>query len=95
MKILCLTPIKHLDGIYECLESFGKVSYSPELDKVDFNFLNMKDYDIIFCNPNKQSYILDESILNNFGGTSLDAALMIIESNKIGLFHPLEQSPSK
>ena len=30
MKILCLTPIKHLDGVFEYLESFGRVDYLPD-----------------------------------------------------------------
>ena len=42
MRILCLTPIKHLDGVYEYLESFGKVDYKPELQDVDFEFVNQK-----------------------------------------------------
>ena len=33
MKILCLTPIKHLDGIYEYLNSFGRIDYHPDLKK--------------------------------------------------------------
>ena len=74
MKILCLTPIKHLDGIYEYLESFGEVYYNPELDRGEFNFLHMDDYDIIFCNPNKQKYILGEKTLQNFKGTILTAS---------------------
>ena len=74
MKILCITPIKHLDGIYEYLESFGEVYYNPELNKEDFNFLHMGDYDVIFCNPNKQKYLLNEEILGNFSGTILTAS---------------------
>jgi len=74
MKILCLTPIKHLDGIYEYLESFGEVYYNPELDRGEFNFLHMGDYDVIFCNPNKQKYILGEDTLQNFKGTILTAS---------------------
>ena len=53
MKILCLTPIKHLDGVYEYLESFGEVDYKPDLQDIDFD---MYGYDVIFCNPNKQKY---------------------------------------
>ena len=74
MKILCLTPIKHLDGIYEYLESFGKVSYAPELDKKYFESLDMSDYDVIFCNPNKQKYLLNEETLGDFSGTILTAS---------------------
>ena len=79
MKILCLTPIKHLDGIYEYLESFGEVSYAPEPNKEDFIYFTMSDYDIIFCNPNKQSYYLDDKILNGFSG-SVPIAFSVIPS---------------
>ena len=71
MKILCLTPIKHLDGVYEYLESFGKVDYMPELKTIDFD---LSSYDLLFCNPNKQNYKLDEFTLNNFNGTILTAS---------------------
>ena len=26
-KILCITPIKHLEGVYERLASFGEITY--------------------------------------------------------------------
>ena len=60
MKILCLTPIKHLYGIYEHLESFGDVEYFPDLTEDDFWLYDMDEYDVIFCNPNKQNYILNK-----------------------------------
>ena len=66
MKILCLTPIKHLDGIYEYLERYGRVYYSPDLNKEDFIYFDMDEYDTIFCNPNKQRYILNEETLQSF-----------------------------
>ena len=34
VKILCLTPIKHLDGVYEYLESFGTIVINFDNDKV-------------------------------------------------------------
>ena len=74
MKILCLTPIKHLDGVYEYLESFGSVSYAPELQKEHFGSIGMNTYDIIFCNPNKQQYLLNEEVLGEFNGTILTAS---------------------
>ena len=74
MKILCLTPIKHLDGVFEYLQSFGEIYYNPELVVGEFNFLHMGDYDVIFCNPNKQKYILGEKTLQNFKGTILTAS---------------------
>ena len=75
MKILCLTPIKHLDGVYEHLESFGTVDYHPSLSKESIRgLIHSFDYDVIFCNPNKQNYLLDEYILNKFNGTILTAS---------------------
>ena len=75
MKILCLTPIKHLDGIYEHLESFGEVDYKPDTKDTDFSWtIDISKYDIIFCNPNKQDYKLDKDILENFNGTILTAS---------------------
>jgi D-3-phosphoglycerate dehydrogenase len=69
MKILCLTPIKHLDGIYEYLESFGTVDYYPNIDGINVRgLIGSFDYDVIFCNPNKQSYKLDENTLKDFTG---------------------------
>ena len=75
MKILCLTPIKHLDGVYEYLESFGLVDYHPSLNKESVKgLIDSFDYDVIFCNPNKQSYLLDNYILTKFSGTILTAS---------------------
>ena len=74
MRILCLTPIKHLDGIFEHLSSFGSVDYKPDLNFGDFSNFNIEDYDVIFCNPNKQNYKLNESILHKFNGTILTAS---------------------
>ena len=74
MKILCLTPIKHLDGIYEYLERYGRVYYSPDLNKEDFVYFDMDEYDVIFCNPNKQNYMLDKNTLGAFKGTILTAS---------------------
>ena len=75
MKILCTTPIKHLNGVYEYLESFGEVHYMPELKIIDFDLsINLSNYDVIFCNPNKQNYKLDEYILKHFNGTILTAS---------------------
>ena len=74
MKILCLTPIKHLDGIYEYLERYGDIHYSPDLNKEDFIYFDMDEYDVIFCNPNKQKYVLNKDTLRDFNGTILTAS---------------------
>ena len=74
MNILCITPIKHLDGVYEYLETFGQVDYRPDMNDTDFSFIDMGKYNVIFCNPNKQNYKLDKDILENFNGTILTAS---------------------
>ena len=75
MKILCLTPIKHLDGVFEHLQSFGRVDYLPDSPaNVIRDTISILNYDVIFCNPNKQNYKLDEYILKQFNGTILTAS---------------------
>ena len=74
MKILCITPIKHLDGIYEHLCSFGPVTYLPNLNKAQIQKLELSNYNVIFCNPNKQNFLLDSETLKNFKGAILTAS---------------------
>ena len=64
-KILCITPIKHLEGVFEKLSKFGEVEYQPNITKPALKFyLSTNSVDWIFTNPNKQNFILDEDILN-------------------------------
>lgn len=66
MKIICITPIDHLKGLKSKLSSFGKIFYKPDIKKnLLNNFLIEKKIDIIFCNPNKQGFVIDENILKN------------------------------
>lgn len=75
MKILCLTPIEHLDGVFEYLQSFGKVDCLPDSPaNVIRDVVATLNYDVIFCNPNKQNYMLDKYILKHFNGTILTAS---------------------
>jgi len=74
MKILCITPIKHLEGIYEQLNCFGKVDYNPDPKKDEMKKKNLRPYDIIFCNPNKQQFVLNQETLGNFRGKILTAS---------------------
>ena len=63
-KILCITPVKHLSGVFELLESFGTIIYEPNISKDDLRkILAGADVDAIFTNPNKQGFILDASVL--------------------------------
>ena len=63
-RILCITPVKHLDGVYEKLELYGDVVYQPEIDKDTLKtMLDMFLPKYLFTNPNKQNFILDGDIL--------------------------------
>ena len=67
MKIICITPIKHIDGIYDNLSSLGEVIYEPY---ITYDELKKKITEpgntitTIFTNPNKQSFKLDKDLLN-------------------------------
>jgi len=75
MRILCLTPINHLDKVYNYLNSFGRVDYLPDSPtNIIRDMVSTLRYDVIFCNPNKQNYMLDEYILKHFNGTILTAS---------------------
>ena len=75
MRILCLTPIEHLDGVFEYLQSFGRVDCLTDSPaNVIRDVVATLNYDVIFCNPNKQNYMLDEYILKHFNGTILTAS---------------------
>ena len=65
MNILCITPIKHLKGIYEQLCKKGCVIYKPYIEKKQLRNYLIKNQkiDLIFCNPNKQNYMLDKYVL--------------------------------
>ena len=64
-KILCITPIKHLEGVFEKLSKFGEVEYQPNITKPALKFyLSTNSVDWIFTNPNKQNFILNEDVLD-------------------------------
>ena len=81
MKILCITPVRHLDGVYEKLQSYGEVIYKPEIDKNELKILlDTTGADYLFTNPNKQNFILDKEVLQ-FG------FLKVINTCSTGLNH--------
>ena len=81
MKILCITPVKHLDGVYEKLQSYGEVIYKPEVDRNELKILlDTTGADYLFTNPNKQNFILDKEVLQ-FG------FLKVINTCSTGLNH--------
>ena len=63
--IICTTPINHLKGLKENLKKKGKLIYKPNINKIGLKKILKKNnkIDTIFCNPNRQGYILNEDIL--------------------------------
>ena len=81
MKIVCITPIKHLDGVYERLEQYGEIIYLPEISKLELTaLLETPDIECLFTNPNKQNFVLDEEVLKN-------SYLKVINTCSTGLNH--------
>ena len=64
MNIAVITPVLHLDGIKELLESKGQVWYCEHGSKEEVRELLLKErIDVIICNPNKQDYYIDKELL--------------------------------
>ena len=65
MKIAVITPISHLDGVYELLQTKGEVFMLEEGDINEVRELLIKEnIDTILCNPNQQTYKIDKELLN-------------------------------
>ncbi len=62
MKILSITPISHINGLVEKLKSIGDLRTIPD-PSINELLSVVKDYDIVFTNPNKSKIFLDENIL--------------------------------
>lgn len=80
--ILCTTPVNHLGNLKLELKKYGKLIYKPNISKkqiIKFLSLN-KNIDSIFCNPNRQGYVLDQEILYN-------SSIKLINTASTGLNH--------
>ena len=64
-KIVCITPIDHLDGVREALAACdSEIIYEPNISKTELNKLLIRtNAYYLFTNPNKQNFILDEEVL--------------------------------
>lgn len=80
--IICTTPINHLKGLKENLKKKGKLIYKPNISKIGLKKILKKNnkIDTIFCNPNRQGYILNEDILKN-------SSVNLINTASTGLNH--------
>lgn len=64
MNLAVITPIKHLPGVQELVENKGSVFYLEEGNKHEVrNLLLTKNIDTILCNPNQQTYKIDQELL--------------------------------
>lgn len=66
-NIAVITPVSHLKGINSLLESKGNVFYlenNPSKLLVK-HLLNSRNINVIVCNPNQQSFKIDEELLEN------------------------------
>ena len=82
ITILCSTPVDHLEGIKDQLKKSGKLIYKPNINEKQIKKLldKNKKIDFIFCNPNRQGYILNEKILKN-------SSIKLINTASTGLNH--------
>lgn len=80
--ILCTTPLDHLKGLKSEIKKYGKLIYKPHISKKEIKkiLLINKRIDFIFCNPNRQGYILDQEILRN-------SSVKLINTASTGLNH--------
>ncbi len=80
--IICTTPIDHLKGLKANLKKKGKLIYKPNINKIELKRILKKNsrIDTIFCNPNRQGYILNENILKN-------SSIKLINTASTGLNH--------
>ena len=68
-RIAVITPVSHLDGVVELLESKGNVFLYETANKLEVKQALLKhQINTIVCNPNQQTYKIDEELL---GGTKV------------------------
>ena len=62
-KVLVITPVSHITGVKDILESFSEVTYLEEA-----TYQEVKDkianFDAVFTNPNKSEVFLDKTIID-------------------------------
>ena len=80
-KIAVITPVKHLDGVVELLQSKGDVVFYETSTKEEVReLLSQTAIDTLVCNPNQQTYKIDKELLE-------DTKVKLINSCSTGLNH--------
>ena len=81
MKIAVITPVRHLNGIVDLLQSKGDVVFYETASKEEIRGLLLQTpIDTLVCNPNQQTYKIDKELLENTN-------IKIINSCSTGLNH--------
>lgn len=62
-KILVITPVKHIEGVSELIESCGEVTYMDHPDVEDVMQV-VQNYSAIFTNPNKSKIYLGPELID-------------------------------
>lgn len=66
MKLLCITPILHIPGLYEKMSELFQLEYMPDPRLEDV--IKYRDSEIIFTNPNKSKVYLDNQVFSHMPG---------------------------
>ena len=80
LKIGVMTPVDHIEGIPELIDSLGTRFDVPEYKTAARDYILKNEVNVLICNPNKQSFIIDEEFLE---GTRV----VVINSCSTGLNH--------
>lgn len=80
--IICTTPINHLNDVKKNLKKYGKLIYKPNINRAQLKKILKENnkIDTIFCNPNRQGYVLDKYILQH-------SSIKLINTASTGLNH--------
>lgn len=81
MRIAVVTPINHLSGVYELLNTKGEVFMYEQANKDEVRQLLIDEsIDTILCNPNQQTYKIDQELL-------VDTKVRLINTCSTGMNH--------
>ena len=62
-KILVITPVKHVKGVFETLTKTGDVNYIEDCDSKNLKMI-VSCYDAIFTNPNKSNIFIGQDVID-------------------------------
>jgi phosphoglycerate dehydrogenase-like enzyme len=63
IKILVITPVRHIAGVSETLESIGKVTYLDDPSPAEVIEV-IGEYDAVYTNPNKSKVFIGKEIID-------------------------------